>query len=289
MSEQGYLLFTAHIQEAYKHLSGTERKLADYMLKNPQAILTATARSLAEELNVSTATVVRFCRSCGFSGLTDLKLSLQREYAALCLDGGQAVLGKLKRDDSVSVVKQKVLGYHNMIINIMLSNWNETAYEDAVEAILKANRIIILGEGGSRCSAMCLFSILTNLGLNCESYMDSVFEIMKVSSLREGDVVIGITFTGRLRNTLESMQLAKQRGAVTIGMVGYLESPIIPYVDILLNTTNLKKDYYDSALGTRISEIAVIEVLTTLLSIRLDRPIKEPTAVAIRRVDGHNS
>ncbi len=126
------------------------------------------------------------------------------------------------------------------------------------------------------------------MGVNCEIYTDPVFEIMKVSTLKEGDVAIGISFTGRLRDTVESLKLAKEQGAVTIGFVGDPESPIMKYVDIPLTTAKLSKDYYDSALSIRVSEFVVMEILCTLISMRLERPMGPTTGrehvVSIRRI-----
>lgn len=288
MPNQSYLIFSTRITEAYPKLSPMEKQLADYMLENPQLLSEATIRSVADAAGVSTATVVRFCRVCGFSGFTDLKLCIGREYA-ISRDADKAQkYTDVKKSDSVAMVRKKVLGYHNMIVNDMLSGWNEDAYTLATEALLKANRILIFGEGGSRSSVLCLFHILSNLGLNCETYMDSVFEIMKVGTVREGDVVIGITYTGRLRNTVESLKLAKERGATTIGLVGYLHSPVMKYVDIVLNTTKLTKDYYDSALSIRVSEMLIIEILAMLLAVNLHKTIEPTTArdhvISIRRI-----
>jgi DNA-binding MurR/RpiR family transcriptional regulator len=287
MPDKKYLIFTSRLTQAYPNLSASEKQVADYMLAHPDQIADATASSLAQMIGTSTATIIRFSRSCGFSGLTDMKLSLKREYMVLNTDDESKYMD-IKRGDSVAMIKQKVLGYHNMVINNMLSSWNEDAYTLAADALINAKRILIFGEGGSRSTALCLFHILSNLGLFCETYMDSVFEIMNVDSMTPDDVLIGISYTGRLRNTVDSLNLAKKRGATTIGLVGFLNTPMIEYVDILLNTTRINKDYYDSALSVRISEMAVIEILSALLAVRLNRAVESDIAedhiVSLRRI-----
>ncbi len=288
MPEHSYLLFSARVREAYPKLTKSERRIADWLMDDPRRALSATARTISEELDLSPATVVRFCRACGWVGLTDLKLFVQREEKHLA-DGGQSsAYMDVHPEDSVSLVREKVLGYHNRIINDMMNGWNERAYEDAAEAITSAGRVVVMGAGGSRCTAIGLFHILTNLGVNCEIYSDTVFEIMKIGTLKEGDVAIGISFTGRLRDTVQSLKLAKEQGATTIGIVGDLESPIVKYSNILLNTTQLTKDYYDSALSIRISEFVVMEILCTLISAHLRQALGPTTArehiVSIRRI-----
>ena len=288
MSEGKYLLFKARLKKVLPKLSASERTVGSYIMNHPEQVIDSSVRALAEAANVSTATVVRFCHSCGFEGLGDLRLSLRREQRELQETEESARYIDVRRDDSIQLVKQKILGYHNMIVRDMLSDWNLEAYTYAADAVAGAGKVIIMGEGGSRSTAMNLFYVLSNLGIVCETYMDSVFEIMKVGQLKEGDVAIGVTYTGRLRSTIESLQLAKERGATTIGLIGVLDSPIIPYVDILLNTTELEKDYYDSALSIRISENLVVELLATLVAMRKERAVapalSDKHVISIRRV-----
>ena len=288
MAENNFLLFSSHIREAGANLTKKERIIADYMLSNPDMILNATAEEIGAATGSSAATVIRFCRTCGFNGLPELKLSLKRENRIMDPKPDRKVDPTLQAKDKASLIKQRVLGYHNMVINTMLSDWNVDAYDMAVDAILKAKRVLLLGEGGSRSSCLNLFYMLLNMGIQCEVYLDSIFEIMKVNSLGPNDVIIAITYTGRVRTTIESLELAKAHGVTTIGLIGYLDSPILQYVDILLNTTSINKDYYDSEISVRISEIIVIEILTSLLSVSEQLPeanrLEDP-AISRRRID----
>ena len=262
------LLFTAHIKEAYSKLTKKERVIADYMLANTESLLTATAEEIGAATGSSAATVIRCCRACGFNGLAELKLSLKKEHRIVDPSPVRAIDITLKPDDTAIIIKQRVLGYYNLVINNMLSDWNISAYNMAAEAIIKANRVVVIGEGGSHSSCFCLYYMLLNMGIRCEVCADSVFEIMTVDSLEKDDVVIGITYTGRIRNAIESIKYAKQKGVCTIGLVGYLDSLVIDYLDIVLNTTSVQKEYYDSEMSIRISEMIVIEILITLLSVK---------------------
>lgn len=280
-NEIKFLVFESKLRDVFEKLTSTEQKIARYVLDNPLEVVHATSEQLAKATGVSTATVIRFAQSCGFSGLTDLKISLRREVE---IAKDPAMLSGVKPDDTTAMIKRKVMGYHNLVINSMLSNWNEAAYQMAVDELLKARRILIIGEGGSRSSAICLLDICTQLNLQCEVCNDSVFEIMKVGNMDSRDVIVGMSYTGRLRNTIDSLKLARSRDITTIGFVGVMDSPIIPYVDILLNTNMMEKEYYSSALSVRVSELAVIEVLYTMLSVRLGK-FSENNSVSNEFVD----
>lgn len=272
MTSQNCLVFISRLQEMYTRLTATEKRIADYMMKDPQAVLSATAEMIAEATQTSAATVIRFCKSAGYSGLTELKLSLRTEYEAIVSDNGQNL--EVFSNDSVDVIKQKVLGYHQIVINTMLASRDEAVFSLAVDAIVKAGRILVIGEGGSRSSAYNLFDILLQLDLPCELACDSVFEIMQVGSMRPGDVVIGVSYSGRFRNTVESFQLAKEKGLTTIGLIGETKSTAMEYVDIHLNTHVEKNIMYASAIFYRVSEQAVVEILYALLSARLKKRLE---------------
>ena len=64
------------INSKYSSLSRSERTVAEYILQNPGAVMLMSMRGLAEKTNLSDNTVLRFCRTCGFSGYLDFKTAL---------------------------------------------------------------------------------------------------------------------------------------------------------------------------------------------------------------------
>ncbi len=265
------LLLTSRVSAAKDRLSKKERIIAEYVLANQDKLVELSAMELAKLTNTSLSSVVRFCQGCGFSGFADLKNCMERET----LTANQLEDPQIHHTDSGAMVKQKTLSIHQAIINGLNSLWDGREFETAARAMLRASRIIVIGEGGSRASALTMFYIFTQMHLPMENYSDPVFEIMKVSSVTPKDVVIGISYTGRLKNTIDSLSLAKEKGATTIGLIGTPDSPILEFVDIVLHTTSVRKQYYQGALSRRVSELAVIEVLYSLLAARINGAIEE--------------
>jgi phosphoheptose isomerase len=52
---------------------------------------------------------------------------------------------------------------------------------------------------------------------------------------REGDVAFGISTSGRSKNVIEALRLAKQRGLVTIGLTGRGGGTVREVVDLLID------------------------------------------------------
>lgn len=264
------LLLTSKIAEARPRLPRKEKIVADYVVNNIDSIVNLSAKDLADLTGTSLSSVVRFCQDCGFSGFADMKSYLDRDtLSSINLEDAH-----IQHTDSAAMIKQKALSIHLSVINGLNSLWDGRCFEQAAEAMLKAKRIIVIGEGGSRSTALTFFYIFTQMHLPVENYYDPVFEIMKVSTVTPDDVVVGISVTGRLRNTIDSLKVAKEQGATTIGLVGSSDSPMLKYTDIVIPTASIEKRYYKSALGRRISELAAIEVLYSVLAVKIDVPIE---------------
>ena len=56
------------IREKYNQIFMAERKVADFVLENPERAVNANVSELANLSGVSDATVIRFCKRIGFQG-----------------------------------------------------------------------------------------------------------------------------------------------------------------------------------------------------------------------------
>lgn len=265
-----WLLFRKKIHNHYGALSGKERHLADYVMENPEKIMNSVVSDIAREAGVSSATVVRFCRSCGYSGLSDLKLQLKREYER---EHQLVNVREVQKGDPLPVIKQKVLSYHMNVVHAVLSGWNEEAYNYAADELLAAKNILIISSGGSKAAAVSLTDILCQLGLPCDFLGDSSFDMMRIQRMEPGDVVVGIQYTGRFLSTTECIRFARSRGVTTISITGFLDSPVMEYTDIVLNS-NLAEEDGNSSLAARIAETVVVEILYSVLISRAGKKME---------------
>lgn len=264
MGKQAELLFSTRLNTCYNNLTTAEIQIADYMKKHIDEVGNLSAKQLAELTETSTATVVRFCKSCGFSGLPELKMSLKHEV----MDQASLKDIDIYPKDSVAVIKQKVLNYHCAVISSMTSVWDEKLLEQAANALLGAKKVIATGAGTSRTMALMFYDCCNKLNIPCFFSSDLVDEVTQIGMLDKGDVLVGFTYTGRFRSTVENMKLARERGATTIGILGIAGSPATKYLDIPLYTSAPNREYYFGAQNNMIGDFAIIEILYTILATR---------------------
>ena len=73
---------TQAISDALSDLRKSERKVAEFVLKNPLRVIHMRIVDLAQQATVSEPTVVRFCRAVGCEGFQDFKLALAQQLAS---------------------------------------------------------------------------------------------------------------------------------------------------------------------------------------------------------------
>ena len=260
IAKRSDLLLSSKIQAVRNSLSNKERKIADYILANPESLASCTAIQLAEKSGTSSATVVRFCRSCGFTGLNELKLYFSREVLT---ESSQYT--EIQKDDSVSVVKQKVKAYHETVLRNVLSASDEKSYEAAANALLHANKVLLSGVGGSQVTASMMMDSFLNLRIPCQYYSDTVTATYMANLLTAGDVFFSIMYTGSNRILIEDMKAARTNGATVILLYGVPGSPAEKYADISLMSSIVPNEQKSTAISVRVAEQIIIEVLYALM------------------------
>lgn len=254
------LLLFSKIRAVRSSLSSKEQLVADYVLTHPHRIADETALQIAEAAGTSNATVVRFCRSCGFTGLTELKFYLQREILT-----SESTLNAIAQTDSVAVIKQKVRSYHEAVLRNIVATPDENSYEAAANAIVNAGQVLIAGVGGSLVAAYTFMDTFLNLGVNCAFYSDPVISTYKASLLGPDDVLMVVMYTGSFTLLINEMAKAKENGATVILLCGVPDSPADKHADIILRTSVIPPEHTAIALSVRVAEMMIIEILYALV------------------------
>ena len=62
-----------------------KRQVYEYVVKDPEKVKYMRIRELADEVHVSTSTILRFCKKMGCSGYSEFKLQLRDYQTRNCL------------------------------------------------------------------------------------------------------------------------------------------------------------------------------------------------------------
>ncbi|MEH7418507.1 MurR/RpiR family transcriptional regulator [Neobacillus drentensis] len=245
------------IRSYYARLSEKEKKVADYILKNPEKIIHNTINEVAEDLQVADATVFRFCKRIGFKGYQAMKIALASEI----IEPIQQIHEEINEKDNEKTVADKIFHSNIRTLENTLQILDGNSIQEAVSLLMKANRVEFYGTGGSNVVAMDAFHKFVRTGIKAFAFIDTHFQLMSASQLQENDVAVIISHSGTNKDTLNILKTAKRNGAKTIGITSYPKSPICQYSDVALYTSSEETEYRSEALSSRIAQLSLIDAL----------------------------
>lgn len=253
----------AGIRSNYGKFSEKEKKIADYILQDPQKIIHHTINQVADELNVAESTVFRFCQRVGFKGYQALKIALAAEIVTPMKD----IHEKISDGDSVGMVTEKVFRSNVKTLEDTLHIMDSHIMEKVVETILKADRIFFFGSGGSAVVALDAYHKFIRSGLNVNSTLDAHMQLMAASQLTKKDVAILISHSGSTKDILDVLQVLKDKEVKIISITNFAKSPLTKEADIALYTVAEETDFRSEALSSRIAQLSIVDALYTNIMI----------------------
>lgn len=246
------------IMSGYGDLRKSEKKAADYILKNMEQAAELSIDRLAEAAGVSQPTVLRMLRAFGFSGYKDFKYQLVSELAQ---GEAEPMFGyTLRKQDTLEEIPSYMTATAAGMMEETLKNFSVKTYRKTVEAIRKARLIDIYSVENSGVAAQDLLAKLLYLGLPCRYFSDSYYQRISAGSLTDEDVAVGISYSGASKDTVDAMRTAKRSGAVTIVITNFRDSPICRYADILICTSQ-EQFIYGNAIYSRMTQLLIVDMI----------------------------
>ena len=242
-------------QLLYNDMGKSEKRVADWLFSHSGEILPYSISDLASMGESSEATIVRFSKRLGCTGYQDLKIALAREHDK------KVIAPTITADDDCFSIFEKVCNDAYMSLERTKKTLSPEAMSAAVRAIADSGRVVLIGLGTSAQVAEDASNKLLRAGYNSVAYADTHMQAIAVSQLRRGDTVIGISQSGASKDIVESMKVAKSRGARTIAITSRERSPIARLSEIVLLTDTEETRHSTLGLNSHLARLVVIDAL----------------------------
>lgn len=263
------------IQSTLPSLAPAERRVGQLLLSDPRAFASLPVVELAQRASVSKPTVVRFCRSVGYSGLSDFKLKL----AASLGEGVPFIHRSVGEQDSTAEVLVKVIDNTVAAFLKYRNDASAAAIDKAVTAIMQAHsqgkRLEFFGVGNSGIVAQDGQHKFFRLGSHTIAHCDSHLQIMSASLLGPGDCLVLISNSGRIRDLLECCEIARKNGATTI-VITASGSPLAGAGHIHLAADHPESYEHFTPMVSRLLHLMIIDVLATTVALRIGSAQLQP-------------
>lgn len=254
----------ARLRAASNTLTEAEQRVAHYIEQHPDEMMHLSVQALAQQIQVSEATIVRCCRTLGYHGLRDLKLAL----AAASSPPLEKIHEDIQPEDSTSTVIQKVLQSDIQAITDTLAVLDEKLFERAVDALLSAERIEFYGLGSSMPIILDAYYRFLRVGLPATVVTDPAMQAVSATLLPPNSVAFAISHSGTTRETLNALHSARQSGAFCILLSSHMHTSISEFADIALITAARETTFRTEAQASRIAHLSVIDALYVAVALR---------------------
>ena len=251
------------IQGRLDELNKAERKVAEVILQDPQQATRFSIAALAQAAQVSEPTVNRFCRSFGVNGYPELKMQLAQSLAS----GAAYVSQSVSADDGPEAYTRKIFGSAIASLDSTCQSLDPQLISRAVDLMIQARQIHFFGLGASASVALDAQHKFFRFNLAVSAHSDVLMQRMLASVAHTGDLFVIISYTGRTRELVEVVRLARQNGASVLGLTA-AGSPLAKSSTISLNIPLPEDTDIYMPMTSRIIQLTVLDVLATGVTLR---------------------
>lgn len=261
------------IDDKMGDLSKGQKRIANFLKDHYDKAVYLTASRLGEIAGVSESTVVRFAIELGFDGYPKLQEALQ-ELVKNELTASQRM--KVSSDRIVRSDKhifKSVLESDAARIANTLDTIDQRDFDEAVDYIINAKRVYIVG--GRSSSALSNFldfylNLMRDDVINASTgVVTETFE--HIFRIKEGDLLIGISFPRYSNKTVKAVEYAHGRGARTIAITDSNQSPLAKDANICLTARSDMLSFIDSL----VAPLSLINALLVAVSLKCEDNIAE--------------
>ena len=255
--------FLASLAAHKGSLSPSERRVADFVLREPEKIVRMSIATLASSVGVSQPTVLRFVRAMGLAGYPELKLRTGQSIVS----GTPYVHSEVGLGDSLDQVVTKVIDSSIHALVTVKRSIDQAVLDRVIEILAQAPRIDCYGTGAARVLATEAQHKLMRFGIPVVAYDDTHLQRLAAASLRPGDVALCFSYTGMVRDT-EAMALkARDRGAIVVSITRP-DTALSAASDVVLEIDAHENTEIYEPMVSRVAHVVLLDIIATTIALR---------------------
>ena len=259
------------IENGMGSFSKGQKLIANYILAHYDKAAYLTASKLGSFVGVSESTVVRFAIELGFEGYPEFQHALQK-----------IMRNRLTSFQRIEVTNS-LIGDENILERVLISDAekirrtleevDQDSFDRAIEKIVSANRIYIIGVRSSS-------SLASFLNFNFHMIFDNVKFIQTTSGsemfeqimqIGKGDVMIAISFPRYSKRIINAVEYARSKKANVVALTDSKVAPIAAHADELLIAQSDMISFVDSL----VAPLSIINAIVMAVSRRKQKEVTE--------------
>ncbi|MCI6059782.1 MAG: MurR/RpiR family transcriptional regulator [Dorea sp.] len=246
------------VKERYGDIFSAEKKVADFVLSNPQKVVDSNVSELAKQSGVSDATVVRMCHHIGYSGYYQFRITLARDL-------GKKQYGDMVIPKSKDAVEKVFQGYAENMLAIGKQIDTENMW-NCVNLIKTCKTVHVIAIGNTNVLAQYMGFRLGRLGIRCTYGLAAEYFMNHVNLASKEDILIAISKSGTSKPVILGMELGKEKGLKMIAITSHVQSPVSKLADYVLLSSGKADPFNYYKEYAHLNVMAVIDALLNFIT-----------------------
>lgn len=254
------------IAEKYSKMTKSEKRIADYLMRQKWDLELMSITDLAEQCSVADSTIFRFCKKLGYGGYNDFKIALAKEQGRVLGNSAPTeeefdTCSNIIRKDSVQTTGQKLMLLYTAALEQTQELLNPGNVEEAARILTQADRVYCFGQGGSQITAMEAWGRFITVSRHFETIQDTHMQVLTASMLTDRDAVWFFSYSGSTKDMVDILGQAKEHGAKVILVTRYAKSPATQYADVVLICGSNESPLQSGTIVAKIAQLFVIDMV----------------------------
>lgn len=232
------------IESRYNTFTQAEKGIADFFLKNTENI-DLSAKNMTETLFVSSASLSRFAKKCGFNGYREFVY----EYRDTFVEKKET-----KASKTVYESYQELL---NKTYNLM----DETQIARIVNLMYEKNRLIVFGLGSNGYAAKEMESRFMRIGVDIDSLDHSDRIRMQAPFLTGKHLAMGFSLSGETEPVMYLLKKAREKKAASVLFTSSDNAEFKKYCDEVVLVASLQHLNSGNTISPQFPMLLAMDVL----------------------------
>ncbi|MDO4329070.1 MAG: MurR/RpiR family transcriptional regulator [Lachnospiraceae bacterium] len=234
------------IESNYENFTTVEKNIADYFINN-RSKEDLSARTIAQKLFVSEASLSRFAKKCGYRGYREFIYQYEKTF--------------VEKQEAIPVQIRGVLNTYQELLNKTYSLLNEGQIVRICRYMKEAKKVCVCGRGSSGLAAREMEVRFMRTGLDIDSLLDS--DLIRLGAIFQNpqNLVIGISLSGEREEVLYLLQTAHSRKAKTVLITEKDNGKFNEFCDEVVLIPSLKFLNYGNVISPQFPILMLLDIL----------------------------
>lgn len=253
------------IRQRYAGFAQSDKKLADFLLAQPDRARHLSSQQLASEAGVSQSSVVKFAQKIGFKGFPALKLAISEALVNNPNPHSMPLHNQIRGDDPMRLVGEKLIKENVTAMHATLDVNSEEKLLESVGMLRAARRIILTGIGASGLVARNFGWKLTKIGYNAVVEQDMHALLSTVQAMDPNDLLLAISYSGERREINLASDEALRVGGKILAITGFTPNALQQRATRCLYTIAEEQATRSAAISSTSAQMMLTDLLFVAL------------------------